>query len=514
MKTKILIKHISVISLVAVLFSSCQDWLDLKPKDSIVYEEYWQTKSQLDAAVAGCYRSAIEDGVVSRMIQWGELRTDEITAGGSRSVDEKNVMDMNITPTNGICSWSDFYKVINNCNTVLDNAKLVMDHDPSLSVTELKAYEAEALALRSLMYFYLVRTYKEVPLVLQGSKVASQNYDVVKTSEDVILTQLISDLNIAAQNAVVSYDNDQYDKGRFTKSGVYALLADVCLWAKKYPECVEACNKVMENKNILLVQDEGYGYWNYYLFHKGNSNESILELQFNSTGKNNTQIFNEYGSLSGSAHFYVPCDASGWNLASIFDSKDIRYNNPDITKNNNISSFYYVPSSNLKVGQIQKYVWKYSSSSSNWIIYRLADVYLMKAEALVQDNFDANKEGALSLVNKIYLRAHPSIDAADSLQITDYASKDKMDQLILEQRQKEFLFEGKRWFDLLRTSRRATDPMAVFRTYILQNIDVNYRSLAEIKLQSEWSRYLPISKTDLESNLKLVQNPFYDTTTY
>jgi starch-binding outer membrane protein, SusD/RagB family len=508
MKTKILIKYISVICLITVLFSSCQDFLDLKPKDSIVYEEYWQTKSQLEAAVAGCYRSAIEDGVISRMIQWGELRTDEITAGGSRSGDEKNVMDMNITPTNAICNWSDFYKVINNCNTVLDNGKLVMDHDPTLSTTELKAYEAEALALRSLMYFYLVRTYKEVPLVLVGSKIASQNYDVEKTSEDVILTQIISDLNIAAQNAVVSYDNDQYDKGRFTKSGIYALLADVCLWAKQYPACTEACNKVMENKNLLLVQDEGYGYWNDYLFYKGNSNESIFELQFSANGKNSTQIFNEYGSASNaSPHLQVPCNSSIWNISSIFDLADIR------------SSAFSIAASTTS-GYIRKYISdsrnsvKSSSNSTNWIVYRLADVYLMKAEPLVQDNFDANKESAMALVNKIYLRAHPSLDAADSLQINDYASKDKMDQLILEQRQKEFMFEGKRWFDLLRTSRRATDPMAVFRTYILQNIDVNYRSLAEIKLQSDWSRYLPISKSDMESNLKLVQNPFYDTTTY
>lgn len=505
MKVYKILKSITGFSLVLLLFGSCNKWLEIQPKDYMISEDFWKTKSQLESSVSACYIAAIDDGVIQRIILWSELRSDEVKYGTSVTADETNILNFNITPDNGLCTWYDFYKVINHCNTVLKNGPLVLEADATLSQTELDAYMSEALALRSLLYFYLVRVYKEVPLVLVASSNASQNFYVAKSSEETILNQIISDLRYASQKAMSSYDNEIYDKGRFTKTSINALLADVCLWAKDYQGCIIACDEVMSGKNLVLVKDEGRNYWMNELFTNGNSNESIFEFQYGDySGKKSTKLFEIYGSASNaSPQLMVPTDQYGWDLSSIFDVNDIRRN-----------SFTWVK--DIPIGRINKYTLKSSSTSSNWIVYRLAEIYMMKAEALVQLNFDANKDAALSFVNRVYMRAHPTLNEGDSLLIDNYSTKLQMDQLILLERQKEFLFEGKRWFDLLRTSNRelsdaSGDPMWVFRDFVLRNINPSIRELAAIKLETVWSHYLPVPQVDIDSNDLLEQNPFYRT---
>jgi hypothetical protein len=96
--------------------------------------------------------------------------------------------------------------------------------------------------------------------------------------------------------------------------------------------------------------------------------------------------------------------------------------------------------------------------------------------------------------------------------LTLYDTKQKLTDLILTEKQKEFLFEGKRWYDLLRTSRHETDdPMRVFNKFVKPNIDFTYSELAMEKYKNEWARYLPVPLKDMETNKLLVQNPFYVT---
>jgi len=154
-----------------------------------------------------------------------------------------------------------------------------------------------------------------------------------------------------------------------------------------------------------------------------------------------------------------------------------------------------------------------NQSSANWIVYRLAEIYLMKAEALNILDFEANKVEVVTILNKIAMRAHPSLPASDSIYVADnILTQVDLANTILEEKQREFLFEGKRWFDLLRTSRREEDPNRVFNDYVGRNIEYDYRESALSKLTNEWARYLPIPKADLETNKLLVQNPFYYTT--
>jgi starch-binding outer membrane protein, SusD/RagB family len=132
-------------------------------------------------------------------------------------------------------------------------------------------------------------------------------------------------------------------------------------------------------------------------------------------------------------------------------------------------------------------------------------VLLMKAEALVQ--LERNEE-ALRLVNETYLRAN---EVSDSLLIGNYASQIDMEKLVLRERQRELMFEGKRWFDLMRLVRRKNDPTAML-AYISPKLTGDNMQIKKMSVMN--ALYMPILKSELEINTELVQNPFYEDTDF
>ena len=91
-------------------------------------------------------------------------------------------------------SWADFYNVINLCNTILHYAPGAQAKDGNYSVDELRTHEAEAKSIRALCYFYLIRTFKKVPLVLQATIGDDVDFKVRASSEQEVLEQIIADL--------------------------------------------------------------------------------------------------------------------------------------------------------------------------------------------------------------------------------------------------------------------------------------------------------------------------------
>ena len=126
MKTKI---SIIVLSLLLIIgFTSCNDWLDLRPESEIILDEFWKSESDVDAVLAACYRGLTEDAVVYRMIVWGELRSDNIVEGSGFPNERKDIgkiLDGELLSTNGYSSWASYYTVINYCNTLLYYAPFV-----------------------------------------------------------------------------------------------------------------------------------------------------------------------------------------------------------------------------------------------------------------------------------------------------------------------------------------------------------------------------------------------------
>jgi hypothetical protein len=527
-------RKISIILMSLVLLfgaTGCTEWLTIKPESQIILEEYWQSESDVQSVLFACYRGITEDDCVSRMIIWGELRSDNFVSAGFAKPREDlglgKIMRGELTSTNLCASWGSFYAVINYCNTLLKYAPAVVGRDKNFTSTDLAKVQAEAKAIRALCYFYLVRTYNEVPWVDVASVDDTQDYAPAKSTDREILDHIIDDLTYAQQYISTDYGRTDFNKGRFTLNGVNSLLADVYLWDEQYAKCVETANKVLADNKLKLIETKNSNA--YQVFYRGQSDETILELQFDPIVQVNNPVKILYSSLSATGELTFPSNlAFNPNESSIakatgihspfyykINANDFESVNDIRTKDSYLSSTDVFPIFKYSgyrfestTGTITSSYYSFKSSgTANWILYRLADVMLMKAEALVQLGGTENNKNAVEMVNKTYLRSNTNgIVIADSLKLSNYPTQSDLSDLVLRERHRELLFEGKRWFDLVRLARREKSTSSL-------NTLVNYKvSGSTIALGAAVldAMYMPIYQGELNSNKNLKQNLYYE----
>lgn len=501
--------------------TSCSDWLDLKPESEIILDEYWKTEQDVEAVLASCYKSLTEDDVMARMIVWGELRSDNLVVGLAgidmvKRYDMYRILQGNITSTNAYASWSAFYRTINYCNTLLHYAPYVLERDENFTQADLNRVKAEALTIRALSYFYLVRSFKDVPWMSEASITDNQNYNRKQSPDSVVLKNIITDLKVSKQYLPTDYGRDDYNHGRFTQYGASALLADIYLWQNDYKNCINECDYILANPKFKLESP-----LNSYtqIFYFGNSTESIFELQFNDDVQKNNMVNELYGSASafpGELSFpttlaYNPYSGKAgayspfyYKVASnVYESeKDIRAKDSYNVYTNNIFKYVGLMRIDNTAGTDGSYA--YRTRSSNWIIYRLPDIMLMKAEALVEQDQPSTLKKALELVNTTYARSN---SGQDSLVASNYPTRSEMQSLVLRERQRELLFEGKRWYDLVRMAKREGNTN-MLNDYVNHKSSGNAVTLGAPVLNA---MYMPISLSELEANTLLDQNSYYST---
>jgi hypothetical protein len=527
------INYFTVSLLLALSFSACSDWLDIKPLDTMVVEDYWTDESDVESVVLACYRSMQEDDFMDRIISGGELRSDNVTQGRETPVETRDIMNATIQPSYGLVKWEAFYRLINYCNTVLAYAPGIIGLDPDYTEGKLHAHEAEALTLRALAYFYLVRLYKDVPYITEPSVDDSKEFRVPQMPGDEILDRSIQDLLLAERYAIKYWSSTSTNKGRITKNAIRALLADIYLWQFKYAECVEQCAKIEENvidedeiidynlltgNELMLASNGDQSVGSFFeIFGMGNSQESIFELQFNVAYKSNSRITTLYGDAETMRMGELSATPLGTSIALSNTTEDfgtwgIFLDNNDVRQKDSYrpaadgsyTIFKYVGyrrSENANKSSF--YIYVTGSRTPNWIIYRLADVFLMKAEALTELN---RLPEAIHYVNRVYMRSNPEL--RDTLSIDVYGSQENMRTLVIEERQREFLFEGKRWFDLVRMARRDGNTSQMLSKYLLRKYTYN-ASIISSKLSIMDALYYPVHRDELNANPELTQNPYY-----
>jgi len=495
------VKYLILLVFAVMLTTSCNKWLDLKPQDGIIRQNFWKTKEDVKSAVIGMYSSLLGN-TAQTLFMWGELRGDMVISTLKTSTDQLNIMNDNITSANGLTSWAVIYQTINYCNTVIAFAPQVLTTDKTFTQDALNGYLGEAYALRALMYFDLLRTFGEVPLQLTATSSDAQLKMIAKSSKADVAAQIIKDLTFAETNTVLTYNDPNQDKGRITRYTVNAIQADVYLWQEDYANCLVACNKVINSGKFGLIigkKDDGTlnSQWFNTVFYNGNSNESIFEFQFDSQITNNfyNLLINQpsrqfVGSALVMDVFYQvdPLDDKDKDIRG--DMASIRSSDGAIWK--------FAGANNTGTMRTA------TSSYAHWFVYRYSDILLMKAEALAWTN---NGQAALDLVNVIRYRANAlparamAPDPNSAVDVTDY---------IMAERAREFAFEGKRWFDILRNSKRNNyahlqymlDAVVSIAPPALQQLMLN-------KYKDVRSHYLPINSYELQTDSKLVQNPFY-----
>lgn len=274
MKKSFNILSVAAIATLTLLISGCQDFLTIYPTDKVVLENYWKNKEDVETMVANSYRKMTEKGFIDRLVVWGELRSDDVCEGTNISTELKYINDANLLPSNSYCSWSNFYSVINNCNIVMKFAPTVLDEDPDFTQGDMDVIRGEMLAIRALCHFYLVRTFRDIPLLMEAMVDDSQDLYQDQVPPLVALDSILVDL-YEAENLVMasgSYNNLSYNKGRITADAVRAMIADVMLWKAAftqytnksdgsdcyefYTTCIDYCEQIIKDRNQYLIEYE------------------------------------------------------------------------------------------------------------------------------------------------------------------------------------------------------------------------------------------------------------------
>lgn len=542
------------------LLSSCSDFLDITPLNKVVLENFWTQKSEVNAVLMGCYESLESEESIIRMGVWGEMRSENILQGASIGNEYNEILNENILPTNSLTKWNVMYQTINRCNTVCHYAPMVQKKDPNYTVNELNANIAEASFIRDLCYFYLIRTFRDVPMSFEPTIDDTKEFQIPATPMNAALDTLIKDLESVKDYAVKRYVDDSKmsnaqaasqayeNSSRVTRVAIYALLADLNLWRGNYDETIKYCDLIIDFKKnqykekiaqigdltdmqefagIPLILEAPAGSvtcGNAYneIFGTGNSFESIFELYF----RNNQQVKNKYvneffgkdrlGSISGLSRY---CKDAATGNSDLFTKNDCRVYATSENSNSRYAITKYV---NSRVSMDIKNVTdekslKLSTSRgnaeyANWIIYRLTDVMLMKAEACILKG-ETEYETAFTLINAVNKRAHNYTTSAakDTLVFDDYrTSQEKMEQLLLDERNRELMFEGKRWYDLVRIAVRDGNNQRLVSEATKKYQDkVN---ALKIKLADPNIIFFPYNKEELKVNPFLKQNSAYGNT--
>jgi hypothetical protein len=554
------------IAAAALLFAGCGDFLDIEPRNLVILEQFWDTKSDVDNCVAGCYEGMQSTNFLVRIAAWGEFRSENVKEGNNAEKDDLHMYKLlqeNIDASNVYTDWAAIYTVINRCNTVIKYAPNVSAKDPSFTESELKATIAEVSAIRDLCYFFLIRTFQNVPFTMEAYTDDDQEMALPATGFYTVLDALIADLESVQNDAVRRYptDGDQrlYQTGRITQDAIHAILCEMYLWKKDWQKCIDYAELVIESKRKAAKEDEGtlYNemtkYFNGYplihdwteesdhfgnaynqIFGTGNSVESIFELTFmrNDNMLQNGFVNYYYGKLEDGGWYYrvKPSDYVGLDASNNafklyknnYDSRCHESYNP-LTQSATASQIgkYVFTSQDWEVkttdNSVTNYLCSFSTkdkSHTNWIFYRLTDVMLMKAEALVElsagDN-TAELTEAFKLVDAVNRRSimkdPDKLTTTDVLDASAYTAKTAMRDLVRAERHRELLFEGKRWYDLVRYT--LWDGNTSYLVQQVSNKGLKNQSIINTKLNRIESVFWPYNDSELKVNPNLKQNPAF-----
>jgi len=414
--------------------NSC-DVLNQEPVSAIASANFYKTATDAEAAIIGCYDGYQYD-MSNIMISPNIVGDDGFGRSGGNNT-RMQTFAVNSGQGNIGDHWRNMYAAIGRCNDAIEGIAKVTD--PSIEPKR-NQLMGEAYFLRAWTYFMLVRWYGPIPVITMSTKSMADDIYPSRQPVEKVYDQIIADLLEAEKLTSINMPN----KFRASKGAAKAMLARVYLHrigvagtttAQKqelYQKALVKCEEVMADQQFKLVDGDKYA--DIFTIGKQNTSESIFEISYRpNISVEGTNLDNEYVPATGNSYRVMPDNKliAAFN-ASVGDKrKDISFNtyNGKVYINKNTAGH---PS--IAVNR--------RLQDCNVIILRLADVVLMRAEALTELN---RTNEAIPFLNQIRNRA--------GLLPTTATSQADVRLAIENERYLELCFEGVRWFDLVRTGR-------------------------------------------------------------
>ncbi len=595
--------------------TSCQDWLTVYPQTQIVEEQFWEDKNDLEGVRYAAYKQMCN--TLDKLVKWGDLRADSYDLWSttymtkqenvttSRSYRQIREGRMEKDSANTYFDWGGIYTTINYCNKVLQHGPEVLERDKQFTPSEWRQMKAEVTALRALNYFYLLRSFKDIPY---STKVINNDSEVQSfgaTNQLVVLDSLIADVELVKGQARNRFSSKADTKGCITNAAIYALLSDMYLWRASlhqgrgmdndsvylhqtgqlvqhtvngdYQLAADYADEAMIALNNQILQQNmsfgmsgsskmlSYGLSNVNLisnvndftyfkqgipliptsyeqiFIEGNSDESIFELQFNSADSRKNDVVSDLwgngtehklianqevlDAIYGSSDLFYR-DSRTWYCAwrSVVSSENgvtkpketdpncFKWKDVDVVFPSTVGTDWQARNLSLDLGTK-------NDGYMNWIIYRLSDVMLQKAEALACIGGKENQTEAMKLVNALHRRSYCNDKKGDDkvpaesvtdITNTSWATADGNDLKILgnipepstsgnnkweiavyNERQIELFAEGKRWFDLVRYAERHANDKSDTMTDVRESTEENPVNSGKVGVELMLEQFMP-----------------------
>ena len=499
--------YILLISAFAISATGCKKWLVEVDKDpsNLSPDNYYTLPGHADAAIAAAYDRtrffAGGAGIFANNFSMLEMPTGTAKTETGQNTDLNNLLGLSYNGDNVFVLnwWTSLYQVIAQTNLALNKV-------PGIKMDDAKKKQVlgEAQFLRAWSYFYLVRLYGDVPLMI--APVLSANDATVysgRTSKDSVYTQIVADLKEAEASGLPWTDNS----GRASLGAVKSLLAEVYLTMAGYPLnkgkayyqlAADKAKEVIDSKKFALFAD-------YNSLHdetKENTGEQIFEIQFLGGVANNGNQANllpnfkdvsaygtEVGSTTPTLQFYNSFEAGDKRTR---DREGFFYTN------------YYDGGNGALKALGAPYIYKHfdigangtlgvkgtATSGLNWMNIRYAQVLLTYAEAQNNAGTGPNQD-AVDALKSIRDRAGLTTGLLSSY------TQASFNEAVLKERWHELCYEGITWFDMVRLKKAYNEVNNNFEEFEGHKLPESGQPLTKKHL------LFPLPTLEMQNNPKL-----------
>ncbi len=465
---KYLNSKILMTGLLLIFLSSCsKDFLEVKPVGRLTGDDYLKTNEQIKSALIGVYATIqynYSNGGWASVFFMKNLPGDDCLCGSSEGdqPEYQRIDDFTLTANNKKVEsiWSNFYKTINRCNTIINQA--------ASDTPQEKSMIAEAKALRAMTYFDLVTMFGGVPLMTVNPTDPSQ-YNQPRASVDAVYAQVFTDFTEAIADLPLKSQYSDADKFRLSKGAAQAFLGKAYLYHKDYDKAAIQLDAVISSGEYSLepnfadvwTKDAEFGQeslfevsytsvesYDWGTFPWGGGNQSNIECQLQGPRSdifdltNSTlDVINGWGFNNPSAkigHAFEAANDSIRGAATLISAADFEATGGVIK----------APEFHDYEGYMRlKYATRISETSTsgvpelnyttNWRLMRYADVLLLASEA---HHFMGDDAQALVYLNQVRERAG----------MAPFEGGSDVFTAIVNERELELAFEASRFWDLVR----------------------------------------------------------------
>lgn len=559
-----------IIGLVACLagtgvFTSCDDFFELYPKDQLTTSTYWNTADDAEAAVTAAYNWWVNNYIGSKFIFYEDSYSD-IGFNYTNASNMRNMGRGSVSPAATPNYWKQ-YEPIRRCNFVIEN----IDRIPATAITEKEKNDflAQVRAIRGYSHAYLATWYGDA-VIMDFVPQTAEDAKIPREPEAKVKEFAMNDLIWSAENI----NEKPSKKGRIAKGAVFSMIARFHLLWGNYQEALDAANKVIALGQYELDPD----FLNMFAISGQASKEIICTYEHVKTTYAYSDVIRFYNNADGGWASFVPTQnmvdmfemangklinesGSGYDPVHPFYNRDPRlkntviYSGLDWMGRNNIPRILNTLEKTLPGGAVNKdyytaadnashtgLLWakylypnqgQYSTSMNDDglcpIIFRYAEILLTKAECLVELNQDLQE--ALNILDRLRIRGgHIAVDRAK------YNTQAKVRELVRRERTIELAGEGFRFEDIVRwdaydanggkTGKKVVemvmpgDLLRLCGTVDYNEPDPDRRMivnlqatredrLVEVRYFDKKQLYLPIPQAEMDANPQLVQNDGY-----